>query len=57
MEKQIKKQVLERGKRTLNDAYDSIDLVRKFPLRNKGFVKPKTGGWMEAIGNKNNSSD
>jgi hypothetical protein len=52
MSKTIGKQKLERGKRTLKSANDSIDLVRKFPLKNKGFVKPKEDGWFEALRNK-----
>lgn len=52
MNKTIGKQKLEQGKKTLKDANESIDLVRKFPLKNKGFIKPKEDGWFEALRNK-----
>lgn len=48
----IEKQKLNRGRRTLKNVNESIDLARKFPLKNKGFIKPKEDGWFEAVGNK-----
>ena len=53
MSKTIGKQKLDQGKRSLKNANESIDLARKFPLKNKGFVKPKEGGWFEAARSKN----
>ena len=50
MDKVIEKQKLIDGRRSLNDAYDSIGIARKFPLKSKGMIKPKEGGWFEAIG-------
>ncbi|MCY4357344.1 MAG: hypothetical protein OXD01_07460 [Gammaproteobacteria bacterium] len=48
LETELEKKVTEK---CLKKAFDSIDLVKKFPLKNKGVVVTKKGKWITPEGN------
>ena len=44
----IDKNKLNEGQESLSQFQDSIDLVKKFPVKG-GYVKPSEYGWFESI--------
>ncbi|HFD31270.1 MAG TPA: hypothetical protein ENJ28_00960 [Gammaproteobacteria bacterium] len=51
MNDKIDMQKTSEGKESLKRASDSIALVRKFPLKNKGLVKPVENNWFGSLKN------